>query len=195
MFWPVEGWTWLRLYVVILESLLLNVASAFVFKWWLHFAYLGLAEVVQEIEVVCVDFLSCVFFSSTFFITISFFTFLALALGFGRLISLSSTTGTVALVGLWQRFFGNFSVLGASLNLQTFRYWLWTGRTWIHCTMHLCLVSHHLKRFTLSAQGAKIWARFLKDNLAKLAGDFALSRFIDLDLYRQRYHIQLLNKF
>ena len=32
VFRPVERWTWLRLYVVLLESLLLNVASAFVFK-------------------------------------------------------------------------------------------------------------------------------------------------------------------
>ena len=32
VFRPVEGWTWLRLYVVLLESLLLNVASTFVFE-------------------------------------------------------------------------------------------------------------------------------------------------------------------
>ena len=75
------------------------------------------------------------------------------------------------------------------MNLHTFVHLLRTGRAGVHRTVHLRLVSHHLKCLALSAQGAKIGPCLLVDDLAELAGDLALRRFIDLDLDGQRYHL------
>ena len=67
----------------------------------MHLAYLALAEVVQEVQVISVNFLRWLFvFLSSFLVTIGSFTLLTL--DFGRLFPVFSAALTVALSGLWQ---------------------------------------------------------------------------------------------